>query len=171
MSDLISDLLDLTRGRLGGGIAVDVQAVVDIKTGMLDVVTELRHAHPDRSIDCELDDDITLRFDRGRIQQVVSNLLGNALLHGSPSTPVKLRVTRGESDLIVEVHNQGDPIPPESIDKLFQPFWRRSTSASRKGLGLGLYICSQIVAAHKGRIQVKSAQEDGTRFTVHLPVA
>jgi signal transduction histidine kinase len=107
----------------------------------------------------------------GRIQQVVSNLLGNALLHGSPSTPVKLRVTRGESDLIVEVHNQGDPIPPESIDKLFQPFWRRSTSASRKGLGLGLYICSQIVAAHKGRIQVKSAQEDGTRFTVHLPVA
>ena len=69
-----------------------------------------------------------------------------------------------------EVWNAGEPIPAESLGKIFEPFWRHSVSASRNGLGLGLHICSQIVRAHAGRISVTSSPENGTQFTARLPL-
>ena len=72
--------------------------------------------------------------------------------------------------LMLEVWNDGDAIPPDSVDKIFDPFWRRSTSDQREGVGLGLHICAQIVKAHHGAIHVISTKEDGTKFTVRLPV-
>jgi signal transduction histidine kinase len=71
---------------------------------------------------------------------------------------------------VLEVWNAGEPIPPESLGKIFEPFWRHSVSASRNGLGLGLHICSQIVRAHAGRISVTSTRENGTQFTARLPL-
>ena len=71
---------------------------------------------------------------------------------------------------MLEVWNAGEPIPPESLGKIFEPFWRHSVSASRNGLGLGLHICSQIVRAHAGRISVTSTRENGTQFTARLPL-
>ena len=73
-------------------------------------------------------------------------------------------------DLVLEVWNDGEPIPPESVSKIFEPFWRNSTSVARQGLGLGLHICSQIVRAHNGKLSVTSSTAEGTRFTARLPL-
>jgi signal transduction histidine kinase len=96
--------------------------------------------------------------------------LGNALTHGLPRSPVRISARADEHDLVLEVWNAGEPIPAESIDKIFEPFWRHSVSASRNGLGLGLHICSQIVRAHEGHISVTSTRENGTQFTARLPL-
>ncbi|HWG69782.1 MAG TPA: GAF domain-containing sensor histidine kinase [Steroidobacteraceae bacterium] len=170
MSSLIDDVLDFARGRLGGGIGVELTEVENINTGLAAVVQEFLDVQPDCTIISNINVDCPVRCDLGRLQQVASNLLANALSHGSPHSPVKITATADENDLILEVWNAGEPIPLESIDKVFEPFWRHSVSASRNGLGLGLHICSQIVRAHDGRISVTSTLDEGTQFTARLPL-
>jgi signal transduction histidine kinase len=171
MSALIDDVLDFARGRLGGGIAVELTDVENINTGLTTVIQELQDAQPDSKILSNISVNHSVRCDLGRLQQVASNLLANALTHGLANSPIKISARADETDLVLEVWNTGDPIPAESIDKIFKPFWRHSVSASRKGLGLGLHICSQIVRAHDGRMTVTSTRENGTRFTVRLPLS
>ena len=170
MSALIDDILDFARGKLGGGIGVDVDDVANLNAGLEQVIRELQDGHPDRQIVAHVDIARTVRCDLGRVQQIVSNLMGNALTHGAPSSPVKVNAHSDDEDLILEVWNDGDPIPPESISRIFEPFWRNSTSATRQGLGLGLHICSQIVRAHKGSLSVTSTADSGTTFTARLPL-
>jgi signal transduction histidine kinase len=170
MSSLIDDVLDFARGRLGGGIGVELTEVENINTGLITVVQELQDAQPDCKILSSISVNRSVRCDLGRLQQVASNLLGNALTHGLPNSPVKISASADEHDLVLEVWNAGEPIPPESLGKIFAPFWRHSVSASRNGLGLGLHICSQIVRAHQGRISVVSTREHGTQFTARLPL-
>jgi signal transduction histidine kinase len=93
------------------------------------------------------------------------------LTHGKPGSPIKITARTDEHDLVLQVWNAGIPIPPESIGKIFAPFWRNSVSPNRNGLGLGLHICSQIVQAHQGQIAVTSTAEHGTQFTVRLPLS
>lgn len=171
MSALIDDVLDFARGRLGGGIGVDLTDVENINAGLATVVQELQDAQPGREIISHISVNRAVRCDLGRLQQVASNLLANALTHGLPDSPVKISARADENDLVLEVWNAGEPIPPESLSKIFEPFWRHSVSASRNGLGLGLHICSQIVRAHAGRISVTSARENGTQFTARLPLS
>ncbi len=83
---------------------------------------------------------------------------------------MKFTAYAAEKHLVLEVWNAGEPIPEDRIGKLFQPFWRPSVSASRHGLGLGLYICSQIARAHRGQISVTSTAAHGTLFTASLPL-
>jgi signal transduction histidine kinase len=137
----------------------------------LAVVQELRDADPNCNIATEISVGRSVRCDLGRIQQVAANLLGNAVAHGLPQGPIKLRARTDEDDLVLEVWNAGIPIPVASIDKIFEPFWRHSSSSARNGLGLGLHICSQIVRAHGGRIFVTSTEAEGTQFTARLPLA
>jgi signal transduction histidine kinase len=170
MSSLIDDVLDFARGRLGGGIGVELTEVENINTGLITVVQELQDAQPDCKILSSISVNRSVRCDLGRLQQVASNLLGNALTHGLPNSPVKISASADEHDLVLEVWNAGEPIPPESLGKIFEPFWRHSVAASRNGLGLGLHICSQIVRAHQGRISVVSTREHGTQFTARLPL-
>src|SRR5450631_4258015 len=170
MSSLIDDVLDFARGRLGGGIGIELTEVQNINTGLTTVVQELQDAQPECKILSSINIDRSVRCDLGRLQQVASNLLANALTHGRADTLVKFTVSADDTHLILQVWNAGEPIPAESIGKIFQPFWRHSVSASRNGLGLGLYICSQIVRAHEGRISVTSTRENGTLFTARLPL-
>jgi signal transduction histidine kinase len=170
MSSLIDDVLDFARGRLGGGIGVELTDIENINTGLTTVVQELQDAQPDCKILSSISVNRPVRCDLGRLQQVASNLLGNALTHGLPNSPVKISASADEHDLVLEVWNAGEPIPPESLGKIFEPFWRHSVAASRNGLGLGLHICSQIVRAHQGRISVVSTREHGTQFTARLPL-
>ncbi|HEV7610607.1 MAG TPA: GAF domain-containing sensor histidine kinase [Steroidobacteraceae bacterium] len=170
MSALIDDVLDFARGKLGGGIGIQVDDVTDINSGLLAVVKELQDVQTDREIVAEINVTHKIRCDLGRVQQVTSNLIGNALTHGAPQSPVKIFAHTDENEFVLEVWNDGLPIPPESVSKIFEPFWRNSTSGSRQGLGLGLHICSQIVRAHKGKLSVTSTQADGTRFTARLPL-
>jgi signal transduction histidine kinase len=170
MSLLIEDVLDFARGQLGGGIGVELADVENINTGLTTVVQELQDAQPMCKIVSNICVDRSVRCDLGRLQQIASNLLANALTHGLPDSPVRIAASVDEHDLVLEVWNAGEPIPAESIDKIFEPFWRHSVSASRNGLGLGLHICSQIVRAHEGRISVTSTRENGTLFTARLPL-
>jgi signal transduction histidine kinase len=170
MSALIDDVLDFARGRLGGGIGLELTDVENVNVGLATVVQELKDAQPECEIISDICVDQAVRCDLGRLQQVASNLLANALTHGLPHSPVKISAKAHQDDLVLEVWNAGEPIPAESLSKIFEPFWRHSVSASRNGLGLGLHICAQIVRAHEGRISVTSTREGGTRFTALLPL-
>ncbi len=170
MSGLIDDVLDFARGRLGGGLEVELTEVESINSGLMTVVQEVLDARPDCKIISNIDVGRPVRCDLGRLQQVASNLLTNAAMHGLPHGSIKITACADDDHLVLAVWNAGEPIPAESIDKIFQPFWRHSVSANRNGLGLGLHICSQIVRAHKGNISVTSSEEDGTQFTARLPL-
>jgi signal transduction histidine kinase len=170
MSSLINDVLDFARGRLGEGMGVRVADVEDIDAGLNAVVREFQDGQPGRQILTNISVTRKVRCDLGRVQQVASNLIGNALKHGAPEGPVKVSAQAEESDLVINVWNDGEPIPPENIDKICEPFWRQSSTGNREGLGLGLYICSQIVRAHGGTLSVTSSQESGTSFTARLPL-
>ena len=168
MSALIDDTLDFAPRSAGLGIGVQIAEVDDLERALLAVASELQDSNPGRSIDCSVSIGRTIRCDRGRIQQFASNLLSNALRHGSSSHPVYFSAHIDDTDLVIQVANRGTPIPPESLARIFEPFWRHSISASREGLGLGLHICAQIVRAHVGRLDVESTAASGTRFTARI---
>ena len=168
MSGLINDVLDFARGRLGSGIGVELAETTTLGLALEGVTAELREVHPERTIVSDIAVDGPVRCDLERIQQLLSNLLGNALSHGVEGSPVQVRAWLDGPDVVIEVHNEGEPIPPDRLVKVFEPFWRRS--ASREGLGLGLYICSQIARSHGGNLAVRSAAEQGTTFVTRLPI-
>jgi len=168
MSALINDALDFARGRLGSGIGVEFGQATTLGQSLEGLTAELREAHRDRQIRSDIAVDGAMRCDVDRIQQLLSNLLGNALTHGAPDMPVRVRATLGAGDVLIEVHNDGDPIPADRIGRVFEPFWRRS--ASRECLGLGLYICSQIARSHGGRLEASSSVEGSTTFGARLPI-
>ena len=170
MSALIDHVLDFARGRLGGGIELQMSDSDDINSGLQAVVQEFQDGRPDREIMANISVTRTVRCDVGRIQQVASNLIGNALTHGSPQSPIKVMARIQEDDFVLQVWNAGEPIPADSIGKIFEPFWRQTLSADREGLGLGLHISSQIVRAHGGKLSVESTKEGGTEFTARLPL-
>jgi signal transduction histidine kinase len=170
MAGLIDDILDFARGRLGGGIAVELTEIENLNAGLLTVVQELEDGQPGCQIIADIGVSRPVRCDLGRLQQIASNLLANALTHGLPMSPVKISAKADAENLVLEVWNAGEPIPAESLDKIFEPFWQHSASANRNRLGLGLHICSQIVRAHQGQISVTSTREAGTQFTARLPL-
>jgi signal transduction histidine kinase len=169
MADLIHNVLDFARGRLGGGLTV--ARAPDTRLGaMLDqVVNELRTAMPARSIESDIVLDRPVSCDSGRIGQLLSNLLGNALEHGDAGTPIRVKArTQGEK-FELSVANRGAEIPAHLHDKLFEPFYRAAFAPQRPGLGLGLYISSEIARAHQGRLRVESADGE-TVFTFEMPL-
>ncbi|HEX3914038.1 MAG TPA: GAF domain-containing sensor histidine kinase [Steroidobacteraceae bacterium] len=170
MTSLINDVLDFARSRLGDGMGVRIAEVEDLGAGLNAVVQEFKDGQPDRQILTNISVAGKVRCDLGRVQQVASNLIGNALKHGAAQGPVKVSARAEESDFILDVWNAGEPIPPESLDRICEPFWRQSSTGNREGLGLGLYICSQIVRAHGGTLSVSSTPESGTHFTARLPL-
>ena len=168
MSGLIDDVLDFARGRLGSGIGVELAVTTVLGENLEGVAAELREAHPGREIRSQIDVDGPVRCDPGRIQQLLSNLLANALAHGAPDTPVRVGARFDGRDVVIEVHNEGEAIPADRLGKVFEPFWRRT--AAREGLGLGLYICSQIARSHGGGLTAASSVEAGTTFQARLPI-
>jgi hypothetical protein len=170
MSSLISDVLDFARSRLGDGMGVRMAEVDNIDAGLNAVVREFQDGQPERQILANISVTGKVRCDLGRVQQVASNLIGNALKHGAPQSPVRVSARAENSDFVLDVWNAGDPIPPENLNRICEPFWRPSTSGHREGLGLGLYICNEIVRAHGGSLSVTSTPESGTHFTARLPL-
>lgn len=167
MSELIDNILDFARGRLGDGIGLD-RAEVALMPILLQVIDELRRTAPNREIDCDIILDGLVYCDPGRIGQLLSNLLANALTHGTATTPVRVNA-RASGDLFeLIVSNAGPPIPAAALEKLFQPFFRREVRASQEGLGLGLHIASQIARAHGGTLRVSSSDEL-TTFILQMP--
>jgi signal transduction histidine kinase len=166
---LIEQLLDLTRSRLGGGMPVDL-GPVDLRAVCQQVAGEVETTHPDRPLRVQLAGDAIGLWDHDRLYQLVANLVGNAIHHGQPRTPIELRIDGNEAEVVIEVANQGPPIPPAILPFIFDPFRKkRDEHPSRShGLGLGLFICHQIVRSHRGSIAADSGPEI-TTFRVHLP--
>ena len=169
MAGLIDTVLDFARGRLGAGLTLE-RTVASLTPVLEQVADELRAAHPKRVIktDFALDQDVDC--DAGRISQLLSNLLGNALTHGAADQPVRVGAMVQGGELVVSVANGGVPIAPAALPKLFLPFERGSLSANLQGLGLGLYISSEIARAHGGRLTVASGSR-ATVFTFRMPLA
>lgn len=170
MSVLIDNMMDFARGRLGGGIGLKREMTGKLEETLRQVVSEISSAHPDRLIETSLDIPVDVAVDHGRIGQMLSNLLGNAVTHGAAETPIRVSGTATGDQLVLSVANGGGEIPEDARAKLFQPFVRGGAGASQEGLGLGLYIASQIAAAHDGRLEVASDQVE-TRFTFTMPLA
>jgi sigma-B regulation protein RsbU (phosphoserine phosphatase) len=169
MSGLISDVMDFARGRLGGGISVEVSSEQRIEPMLAQVINEIKANHPDRIIEARFVLSRPIDVDQSRIGQMFSNLLGNAVTHGAKEKPIVVEAFVADQLFQLSVANGGEPIPPAARARLFQPFYRGHVRPSLQGLGLGLYIASQIAEAHGGRIGVRS-DEIETRFTFSMPV-
>lgn len=169
MTDMIDQLLDLTRARLAGGLGfARARQRVDLAALVQRTVEELRGAHPGREVRMEVSGDSSTMGDPDRLLQLFSNLVANALHHGQPDGKVRVRIEEGERELVVRVSNAG-VIPPELRPGLFDPFRKRERGPGSRGLGLGLYISRQIARAHGGDVEVESTEEAGTTLTVRLP--
>lgn len=169
MFSLIDDILDFARGRLGGGFGLNLQSV-DLAPVVHEVAAELAASHPDRELIVRCDPSpILARCDVQRIGQLLSNLLGNAFTHGARHQPITVCCATRESYVKISVANGGKEIPVADQARLFQPFARGRESAGREGLGLGLFISSEIAKAHGGDLSISSTVEE-TRFTFSLPL-
>lgn len=165
MTQLIDHVLDLARGQLGGGLSVDRVDDMTLADSIRLVIDELRAVHPNRTLEVRIRIDEPVTCDHQRVMQLVSNLLGNALTHGDPATPVRLAAETANGRFRVEVANGGKPIPRARLAKLFEPF---THAGETKGLGLGLFIAMEIAKAHGGTIDVASDAAE-TRFTFAMP--
>ncbi|MFP2912904.1 PAS domain S-box protein, partial [Pyxidicoccus sp. 3LFB2] len=172
MKRMISELLDFTRGRLGGGIPIQ-RVPGDLRAVVRQGVEELEAAWPERALTLSVGPGrYDGQWDADRLLQVVSNLGGNALQYSPPETPITFRLSDTADAVVLEVHNTGEPIAPEVQPHLFDPFRRGATAnfgGASGGLGLGLYIVEQVVKGHGGRIDVTSTASAGTTFRVTLP--
>lgn len=169
---MVSDLLDLTRTRLGRGITLN-KTGTNLGAVCQRVIDELEASHPERTIVFESHGDLNGEWDEGRIAQVISNLVGNALQHGGMTSAVTVRAVSVDDRIVMTVHNLGPTIPDASLKTIFDPMVRSSTGEDYVGqsrsLGLGLFIVRELVSAHGGSVAVASADATGTTFTVELP--
>lgn len=171
---IVGDLLDFTRTHLGAGIPVRRDGD-DLALACEGMVEEARAYHPERQIDLQSEPSLLGYFDRPRMEQVIGNLIGNAIEHGTADTPVTVTLKADEEFAVLTVHNVGRPIEADARANLFNPMVRYLkngdlTYGAGAGLGLGLYIASAIVSAHKGSIDVESDAGSGTTFTVRIPL-
>ncbi|MBB2206124.1 GAF domain-containing sensor histidine kinase [Gluconacetobacter takamatsuzukensis] len=170
MAALINDLMDFARGRLGDGIVLERNIEYALQPILEQIVQEVATVQPERCIETQFMMKRAVTCDSGRVCQLFSNLLSNAITHGDPCEPIIVRASTDETLFQLSVSNRGKPIPPDAQDKLFQPFFRGGERRSQQGLGLGLYIASEIAKAHHGRLSVSSSEHE-TCFTFRLPIA
>ena len=171
MARMITQLLDFTRARLGGGIPIQ-RVPGDLVEICHRVVDEVQMAHPTALVQTSIGAPVCGRWDPDRLADVLTNLLGNAIEHGSTGTPVEVMLEEQGAHVRLRVRNQGPTIAAEDLSTIFDPFHRGRVAGrctgKRSGLGLGLYIVQQIVLAHGGTVDIES-QEGVTTFTVVLP--
>jgi len=175
MAKLINDILDFARSRLGGGIPVTRQRM-NMGEVCKTSLEELQVTFPERQFLFEVQGDTWGEWDPDRVAQVLSNLVFNALQHGKEDAPVRTTLRDAGAQVVLQVHNQGDPIPEELRPRIFDPFKRHPEDqrphegkGGARSLGLGLHIVQQIVLAHEGQVEVLSSAQEGTCFTVRWP--
>lgn len=168
MTGLVENLLDLAGARFGGGLQVSKDTRQPLAPMLQQIIDEARVNWPERQIEASIDVPDPIACDATKIGQLLSNLLGNALTHGADA-PVLVHARADGDMLALSVTNQGDPIPEDVAARLFEPFFRAASGSSEKGLGLGLYIASEIAKAHGGALTVTSSPE-ATRFRFTMPL-
>lgn len=173
IADLIADLIDFTSSTLGVRLPV-TPAAADLHVICEEVVREMRAAHARRSIHMSVNGDLAGTWDAHRLRQMIANLLGNALQHGSPTDPVHLTADGTDPrTVVISVHNTGKPIAADVLPMIFDPLVRAPASVQHRrtpgSIGLGLYIVREIATAHGGTAEITSTAAQGTTATVRLP--
>ncbi|HTD40234.1 MAG TPA: GAF domain-containing sensor histidine kinase [Mucilaginibacter sp.] len=168
MRGLIDNILDFAQSHLGGGLNLNIQEDQPLTEILNHVVDELTLISPDRSVSLQLDIAEPVSCDGKRIAQLFSNLLSNAITYGEADAPVGVHVASANGQFTLTVSNTGDDIPESTMVHLFQPFSRGRIKSNQKGLGLGLFIASEIAAAHKGKLFATSHNGE-TSFTLKMP--
>jgi signal transduction histidine kinase len=166
---LVDDVLDFARGSLGRGIPVNIEPCPDLADALRHVISEVQSIHPDRTIASSIGDLHSVHCDRERVAQLLSNLVANAVAHGDPDGPIDISAQINKGQFVLSVKNQG-LIAEDALPHLFRPYSRPASGTPRTGLGLGLYIASQIAQSHGGKLDVVSTEQQGTTFTFSLPV-
>jgi signal transduction histidine kinase len=165
---MVRDILDFTRGRLGEPMNI-TRRPADLGTILRDIIEEVQCAEPNVTIEFAASGDLRGEWDSERLSQLLWNLVMNAILHGRAKC-VEVRVDQANGQVRIGVHNGGLPIPREAMANLFNPLRLEGAAEHhRVGLGLGLFICNEIVTAHEGTITAVSTPDAGTTFTVRLP--
>ena len=173
---IVEQVVDFTRAQANGAMPVD-RIPGDLAAQLEKVVEETRIRHPNQRLRLERDGDFSGQWDEGRMGQLLSNLLGNALLYGARGGEVTVTMRAAPDHVSVAVHNFGKPIPEAEMERIFRPLERGAQHLpdgerrDANGLGLGLYICREIVRSHGGTLLLASGEEAGTTFTVTLPRA
>jgi signal transduction histidine kinase len=168
-TEILDQLLDLTRARLGSGLHL-LREEMDMAFVSRQLLGEMRSLHPGRTFTLKIAGDTKGHWDKPRIGQVFSNLLGNAVQYGFSDLPIDVTVIGGPKEVSLSVHNEGVPIPKDAIGGIFEAMVRGGTEGiDSTNLGLGLYITKEIVSAHGGTIRVTSSEKDGTTFTALFP--
>jgi signal transduction histidine kinase len=171
IQSLLDDLCDFNRTNLGLGINVS-PCNVDLAEVLTDLIDQVRAANPDRLIDLAVEGNLHGVWDGQRMQQLVGNLILNAIRYGASDRPVRVIVKETDTEVVVEVRNYGPAIDHVTLECMFSPLRRgpneSAASHSDGGLGLGLYIASEIAKAHNGEIRARSDQTE-TVFAVRLP--
>lgn len=165
---LIDDILDFARGRLGDGLVLNLERSAHLGRLLAQVTREMATSYPERNIQAHLAVEGEVRCDADRIAQMLSNLLANAVSHGTRDTPISVTAETTNERFILTVNNRGRPIPEAIRNQLFKPFFRGEVSETRKGLGLGLYIVNEIAKAHGGRMDV-ACEGDEITFRFSMP--
>lgn len=170
MADMLSELQDFSRSRLGGLLNLSLEQA-NMAAICKDVISEIAAAHPTRTLLFSESGDTTAVVDPRRVGQLISNLVGNAVQHGTPSGTISLSVQGDEQRVRVEIHNEGPAIDPAHLKDLFEPLCRATPVTARPegSLGLGLYIVRRIAEAHGGTVSVTSTEANGTTFVVVIP--
>jgi sigma-B regulation protein RsbU (phosphoserine phosphatase) len=166
---LIENVLDFARGRLGDGLALTRNPSKALTPALEQVIAEIRVIAPDRQIIAHFSIEHPVDCDPGRIGQLASNLIANAVTHGAPGIPIEVEAHTAEGKFVLSVANGGIPIPPAARAQLFQPFFRGAVRRSQQGLGLGLFIVNEIAKAHGGAMEVTSSDKE-TRFIFSMPL-
>jgi signal transduction histidine kinase len=172
VNELINSLLDVTRSRFGAGPAI-TRSPMDLGLVGAQVVDELRVLDPTREILVDVLGNLKGTWDKPRVGQVFSNLIGNALQYGSHDAPVSISIRGDDQAVDIIVHNRGTPIPASALKTIFSPLKRLNSGDHSRdefaNLGLGLFITAEAVEAHGGSIKVTSSDNEGTTFAVRLP--
>ena len=173
IANLVADLIDFTGSSLGVRLPLTL-AAADLYVICEEVVREMRAAHADRSIRVSVNGALTGTWDSHRLRQLIANLLGNALQHGSPTDPVHLAADGTDPrTVVIRVHNSGEPIPADILPTIFDPLVRATGSVQHRrtpgSIGLGLYIVREIATAHGGTAELTSTAAQGTTAIVRLP--
>lgn len=169
---IIEQVVDFTRAQADGVMPI-VRTPGNLVEQVSKIVDETQIRHPMRLIVLETEGDFQGRWDEGRMGQLVSNLLANAILYGAPDTAITVKMWAALADVSLSVHNHGRPIRESERERIFRPLergWQQPAEGeARDGLGLGLYICREIVQSHGGQLHLESTDAAGTTFTATLP--
>jgi PAS domain S-box-containing protein len=168
MERMTGALFDLTRARLGGGLPI-ARTPLDLKAVVERVFEEHRLAAPAHELALHVAGDLCGEWDGTRVEQLLSNLLGNAVQHGASEAAIEVHLSGTSPDHVVLSVRNGGTIPEHVRPHLFDPFRRRHGRHESDGLGLGLFIVQQIALSHDGRVEVDSSPASGTTFRVTMP--